>query len=120
MPTKGSRKKNPKGKEVRHHVTLPAPLYDALEQLGTSNGIVNPRNGQGNRTRVIERLFAMLPVFSQAKCALELTLEYLPEKERAIAEAVILQLEELEIEQAYEEAAIERGLPEQKSGAWIV
>ena len=120
MPSKGTRKRNPKGKAPQAQMGLPKDLYDALDELGKANGIINPRNGQGNRTRAIERLFAILPVFSQAKAVIEMSLEYLPPDELAIAGSVLLKLEELEIEQAYEEASVEGNLPDPKSGAWIV
>lgn len=119
MPTKGTRKRNPKGKAPQVQMGLPIDIYDALAELGRVNGIINPRNGQGNRTRVIERLFAQLPVFSQAKVAIEMLLENHPQA-KEYAESVLIDLEGLGIEQAYEEAKIEGNLPEPKAGAWIV
>lgn len=67
----------------------------------------------------IDRLFAILPVFSKSKLAIEMLLSDHPQA-REYAEAVLIDLEDLEIEQAYEEAKIEGDLPEPKSGAWIV
>lgn len=119
VPAKGTCKRNPKGKRLETQMALPNELYDALEQLGKANGIVNPRNGQGNRTRVIEKLFAQLPVFSRAKVAIQMLLDGHPQA-KEYAEAALIDLEDLEIEQAYEEARIEGALPEPKSGAWIV
>lgn len=100
MPAKGTRKKNPKGKQLRKPVDLPVGLYDAIDRLGRANGIVNPRNGQGNRSQVIARLLKILPVFSKAKAIIKTGIKYLPEKERATARSVLLELEELEIGQA--------------------
>lgn len=116
MPAKGTRKRNPKGKAPQVQMGLSKKLYDALDSLGKVNGITNPRNGQGNRTKVIERLFAQLPVFSRAKVAIEMLLEGYPQA-KEYAEAVLIELEDLEIEQAYEEAKIEGDLPEPKTGA---
>lgn len=76
--------------------------------------------GQGSLTDGIDRLFTLLPVFNQAKAVIEVAIEHLPDKEKAIAEMILLKLEDLEIEQAYEEAEIDGDLPEPKSGAWIV
>ena len=98
MPARGRPKRNPTGKAPQIQIGLKKELYDALDKLGKANNIVNPRNGAGNRTRVIERLFAILPAFSQAKAVIEMSLEYLPPDELAIANSVLLKLEELEIE----------------------
>lgn len=119
MPAKGTRKRNPKGKTPQAQMGLSKDLYDALDNLGRANGIVNPRNGQGNRTKVIERLFAQLPVFSKAKTAIEMLLSGHPQA-KEYAESVLIDLEGLEIEQAYEEARMEGDLPEPKSRAWII
>ncbi|HEY9598192.1 MAG TPA: hypothetical protein V6D33_11035 [Cyanophyceae cyanobacterium] len=118
MPTKGTHKLNPQPTPSTH-LKIPLTLYEGLERLGKVNGIINPRNGQGNRTRVIERLFAQLPVLGRAKVAIQMLLEGHPQGQE-YAESVLIELEELEIEQAYEEARIEGALPEPKSGAWIV
>lgn len=118
MPAKGTCKRNPKGKAPQVQMGLSKELYNALDELGRANGIVNPRNGQGNRTRVIERLFAQLPVFSKAKVAIQMLLEGYPQA-KEYAESVLIDLEDLEIEQVYKEARIEGDLPEPKSGAWI-
>ena len=119
MPAKGTRKKNPKGKTPQVQIGLSKDLYDELDVLGRANGIINPRNGNGNRTKVIEKLFAQLPVFSRAKVAIEMLLEEHPQG-REYAESALVELKNLEIEQAYEEAKIEGDLPATKSGAWIV
>lgn len=68
----------------------------------------------------LDKLFAILPVFAQAKIVIEMSLEYLPKDKVAIAEAVLLKLEDLEIESLYKECEIEGSLPEPKSGAWII
>lgn len=67
----------------------------------------------------IDKLFVMLPVFLQAKTIIEMSIEHLPEDKVAIAEAVLLELEDLEIEALYKECETE-GLIEPKSGAWII
>lgn len=118
MPAKGTSKRNPKGKAPQAQMGLSRELYDALDNLGRTNGIINPRNGQGNRTKVIEKLFAQLPVFSKAKTAIELLLSGHPQAQE-YAESVLIDLEDLEIEQAYEEAKIEGDLPKPSLDAWI-
>ena len=67
----------------------------------------------------IDKLFAMLPVFSKAKLAIELLISDHPNA-KEYAEAVLIDLEDLEIEALYKEAELEGTLPEPKSGAWIV
>lgn len=119
MPAKGTRKRKP-NPTPSTHIKISIDLYDELEKVAKANGIINPRNGQGNRIKVIERLFAQLPVFSQAKAVVELSIEHLPPEKAAIAESILLKLEDLEIEQVYEDAKIEGDLPEPKSGAWII
>ena len=118
MPTKGTHKLNPQPTPSTH-LKIPLTLHKELEGLGKANGIINPRNKQGNRIRVIERLLAQLPVFGRAKVAIQMLLEGHPQGQE-YAEFVLIELEDLEIEQAYEEARIEGALPESKSGAWIV
>lgn len=119
MPAKGTRKRNPQGKRPSTQMDLPNELYDALERVGKANNIINPRNGQGNRTKVIERLFAQLPVFSKAKTAIQMLLSDHPNA-KEYSEAVLIKLEDLEIEQAYEEAEGEGDLPDFDTGAWII
>lgn len=119
MPAKGTRKRKP-NPTPSTHLKISIDLYDELEKVAKANGIINPRNGQGNRIKMIERLFAQLPIFSQAKALIGLSIEHLPPEKVAIAESVLLKLEDLEIEQAYEEARTDGDLPEPKSGAWIV
>lgn len=116
MPAKGTKKKNPAGKQPRKPVDLPVGLYDAIDKLGRANGIINPRNGQGNRSQVIDRLLKILLIFSKAKAVIKTAIEHLPEKEKAIAESVLLDFEELEIGQAYGKAQTENDLPESKPG----
>lgn len=118
MPAKGTRKKKPKGKAPQAQLGLPIELYNALDALGRANKIINPRNGRGNRTKVIERLFAQLPVFGKAKTAIEMLIYDHPQA-KEYAKSVLIDLEDLEIEQAYEEAKIEGDLSEPKPGAWI-
>lgn len=119
MPAKGTRKQKP-NPTPSTHIKIPIDLYDELEKVAKANGIINPRNGQGNRIKVIERLFAQLPIFSQAKALIEMSVEHLPPEKAVIAELVLFKLEELEIEQAYKEVRVEGDLPKPKSGAWIV
>lgn len=107
MPAKGTRKRNPKGKTPQVQMGLSKELYDELDKLGKASGIINPRNGNGNRTRVIEKLFAQLPVFSKAKAAIEMLLDGCPQA-KEYAESVLIELENLEIEQVYEETKVER------------
>ena len=54
----------------------------------------------------IDKLFSTLPVFRKAKMVVELSLDYLPEDKKAIAKSVLFELEDLEIEQAYEEVKV--------------
>lgn len=67
----------------------------------------------------IDKLFAMLPIFSKAKLAIEFLIENHPNA-REYAEGVLNELEDLEIESLYKECQVEGTLPEPKSGAWIV
>ena len=95
MPAKGTRKKKP-APTPSTHIKVSLELHDRLERLGRVNGILNPRTGKGNRTQVIEKLFAQLPVFSQAKIAIEMLLAQHP-KAQEYAETVLIKLEDLEI-----------------------
>lgn len=67
----------------------------------------------------IDKLFAVLPVCSKAKLAIEWLISDHPNA-KEYAEAVLLELENLEIEALYEEAKLEGMLPYQKSSAWII
>lgn len=53
MPAKGTKKQNSQA-IARSSVFLPNDLYDEIERLAAIHGILNPRNKQGNRTRLIE------------------------------------------------------------------
>lgn len=53
MPAKGTKKRNPQT-IARSSVFLPNDLYNEIERLAAIHGILNPRNGQGNRTKLIE------------------------------------------------------------------
>lgn len=66
----------------------------------------------------IDKLFAMLPVFQRAKVAIMMLIEQHPNA-KEYAEAVLIDLEDLEIETLYKECETE-GLIEKEGGAWIV
>jgi predicted ribosome quality control (RQC) complex YloA/Tae2 family protein len=66
----------------------------------------------------IDKLFSTLPVLSKAKIALQMLLEQ-HENATEYAEGVLYDLEDLEIENAYNEARTDLEIKENK-GAWIV
>lgn len=89
-------------------------LYDETLALAQSLG-------NGNKTEGIDRLFSKLPVFSKCLTLLQIAAEQ-PDRLHLFKdaiEAVILELEELEIERVHEEAIAE-GLVERSTGVWIV
>lgn len=63
MPARGTRKANPKGKAPQVQVGLNKELYDELERLAVAHDLINPRNGQGNRTKIIELTTRAFRVF---------------------------------------------------------
>ncbi len=65
-----------------------------------------------------DKLFATLPAIGKAKLALQLLLEGDPNA-RELAESVLLELEDLEIENLLQEAALE-GVIDLPKGAYIV
>lgn len=65
MPAKGTKKKNPKQTIARSSVFLPNDLYDEIERLAAIHGILNPRNKQGNRTKLIELAVMAFKLFSR-------------------------------------------------------
>jgi hypothetical protein len=97
------------GKEQVH-------LYMSKQGLERLNAIAQAENI--SKGEVADRLFVMLPVFGKAKLAIELLLSGDP-KAKKYAEAVLLDMEDLEIEHLYEEAITE-GIIQPKGGAWIV
>jgi hypothetical protein len=74
--------------------------------------------GISSNTEDAEALFAGLPIIGKAKLALRLLLEQHP-KGQELAEAVLFDLEDLEIENLYQEAVIDGDI-KPKKGAWIV
>lgn len=64
-----------------------------------------------------DKLFSRLPAIGQAKLAIQLLLEGHP-KAQELAEAVLIDLEDLEIENLYQEAIVEGNVKPTK-GAWI-
>lgn len=82
-------------------------LYDDVQSLAE---IV----GAGDKTAGIEKLFSQLPLFYRVKIYLEQRAD-----EDPIAEALLQDMEELEIDRVYEEAIAE-GVIKCPSGAWIV
>lgn len=65
MPAKGTRKVNPKGKTPQVQMGLPKNLYEELERLAVVHDLINPRNGQGNRSKIIELATRAFRVFSR-------------------------------------------------------
>jgi hypothetical protein len=63
MPTKGTRKINPKGIQPRQHVSIPKELHEELERLAVVHGLINPRNQEGNRSKLIELATRAFRVF---------------------------------------------------------
>lgn len=75
--------------------------------------------GEGNRSKGIDRLFSQLPVFRQCKTLIETIAADTASPYSEQAEAILYGLEDLEIEQVYEEAIAE-GVIKTESGAYIV
>ncbi len=65
MPAKGTAKLNPKGKRPGTQMEIPNELYNEWERLAISYNIINPRNGKGNRTKLIELATRAFKVFSR-------------------------------------------------------
>lgn len=66
MPAKGTRKRNPKGKSPTTPMALPNDLYQEIERLAVMRGLINPRNGMGNRTKLIELAIDAFKAFSRS------------------------------------------------------
>jgi hypothetical protein len=95
-----------KGGKVKNSVSLLPETWEAAIALGKSS------------SEGIDKLFAMLPVFQKSKLVIELLLAKHPKAEE-YAEAVLLELEDLEIETRYKECEAD-GIIVPKSSAWIV
>jgi hypothetical protein len=76
MPAKGTKKSNPTGKQSRKPVDIPQALYDALEVSARERGLINLRNGQGNRTKLIEEMFQQMSYLDKAKAFYSQIKEY--------------------------------------------
>jgi hypothetical protein len=63
MPAKGTRKLKPKGKRSETQMALPNELYDEIERLAAVHDLINPRNGKGNRTKLIEMAVRAFKLF---------------------------------------------------------
>jgi len=63
MPAKGTHKRNPKGKRPATKMEVPNDLYDEIERLAVVNGLINLRNGKGNRTKLIEMAVRAFKIF---------------------------------------------------------
>lgn len=66
MPSKGTQKKNPKGKHPTTQMALPNELYEEIERLAVMRDLINPRNGNGNRTKLIELAIDAFKAFSRS------------------------------------------------------
>jgi len=99
---------------VQKRLTLLPQTISLAEQLGQHGS--NPSVSDG-----IDRLFRQLPAFQRCKALLQLIAENPESAPKLIEqiEAVLLDLEDLEIEQGYEEAIVE-GVIRTKDGSWIV
>ena len=75
--------------------------------------------GQGNYSKGVDRLFSQLPVFRQCKALIEAIAADTASPYSEQAEAILYDLEDLEIEQVYEEAIAE-GVIKPPSGAYII
>lgn len=63
MPAKGTSKRNPSGKRPETQMALPNELYIEIERLAVVHELINPRNGKGNRTKLIEMAIRAFRVF---------------------------------------------------------
>lgn len=75
--------------------------------------------GNGGLSDGIDRLFSQLPVFRQCKALIEAIAVDTNSPYFEQAEAILYDLEDLEIEQVYEEAIAE-GVVKTEGGAYIV
>lgn len=98
MPYKGTKKNSPNAKQ-KQRLNLETNLYDRIERLARSRGIINPRNGDGNRSKLIELAVDSFDLFSRTYPE---SLPYpqeiiylLDELERAIADKDLSKLESL-------------------------
>ena len=66
MPAKGTRKRNPKGKRPFTRMEIPDDLYEEIERLAVMRDLINPRNGNGNRTKLIELAINAFKAFSRS------------------------------------------------------
>jgi hypothetical protein len=105
-----SRGNNNKGGKVKKSFSLRPETIARSRQLGTS--------ASDGLDKGIDKLFVMLPVFSKAKLAIKLLIQKHPKAEE-YAEAVLLELEDLEIETLYKECEA-GGIIAPTSSAWIV
>lgn len=100
-----------KGK-IRKQVTILPETYAIAKLLG-ANG--------NNASDGIDRLFRQLPAFRKCRVIL-MMIAANPEEASELVEAIeslLLDMEDMEIEQVYEEAVVE-GVIEPRSGSWIV
>lgn len=75
--------------------------------------------GEGNRSKGVDRLFSKLPVFNQCKALIEAIASDKSSVYSEQAETILYDLEDLEIEQVYEEAIAE-GVIKTPNGAYII
>ena len=107
-----------KGGKVEKRLTLLPSTIEAAESLGSHGSKPSVSDG-------IDRLFRQLPAFKKCKVLLQLIAEN-PEIAGILVdqiEALLYDLEDLEIEQAYEESVIEGAIEvRSKDGnsSWIV
>lgn len=64
MPYKGTKKRNPSVKPKKR-LEIEESLYDQLEIIAKSRGLINPRNGDGNRSELIRLAVDSFKLFSR-------------------------------------------------------
>jgi hypothetical protein len=125
MPAKGTRKINAKGKRPGTQMEIPNELYEEIERLASTHGLINPRNGKGNRTKLIELAVTAFKTFGRSyPDAMPYPQALIVEMEQAIAQGDdrwqphLNYLYSWSVEQAQAEMA--DGVIEVKGGSYIV
>lgn len=65
MPAKGTRKRKPVPKKKRKTLGTTEDVWEELERLAVIHGLINPRNGEGNRCAVLRLAIHTLKVWGR-------------------------------------------------------
>ena len=136
MPYRGTKKRNPSAKS-KERMNIEKDLYEELEMLARSRGLINKRNGDGNRSELIRLAVDSFKLFSRTypeRLPYPQELIYLLSRlDEAIASQDLKTLQSLQsrIQQNIEyleswgakvamEEAVAEGVIKTKNGSWIV